>query len=202
MKTEPEAPLVILPGVSEEEFYSWSNEDSDWQYLGGDLVMEPSASDRHEAISGLLIALLLSYLGERGGGVVRGSRLAMRLDEKWSPEPDLLVVREERRHLIGEQRLEGPADLVIEIVSSAHPEIDLRRKLPRYREARIPEIWMIDPHQRSILVETLGGEGYGSQTLAAGRLASVVVPGFWIEVAWLWQEPLPPPLACLRQILG
>jgi Uma2 family endonuclease len=201
METQPEAPHIIQ-GVSEEEFYSWSDEDSDWQYLGGDLVMEPSASDRHEDLFSFLNFLLRGFLGERGGGVVRGSRLAMRLDEKWSPEPDLLVVREERRHLISEQRLEGPADLVIEIVSSAHPEIDLRRKLPRYREARIPEIWMIDPHQRSILVETLGADGYGSQTLAAGRLASVVVPGFWIEVAWLWQEPLPPSLSCLRQILG
>jgi Uma2 family endonuclease len=201
METQPEAPHIIQ-GVSEEEFYSWSDEDSDWQYLGGDLVMEPSASDRHEDLFSFLNFLLRGFLGERGGGVVRGSRLAMRLDEKWSPEPDLLVVREERRHLISEQRLEGPADLVIEIVSIAHPEIDLRRKLPRYREAQIPEIWMIDPHKRSILVETLGGEGYGSQTLAAGRLASVVVPGFWIEVAWLWQEPLSPSLSCLRQILG
>jgi len=30
----------------------------------------------------------------------------------------------------------------------------------------------------------------------------MVLPGFWIEVAWLWQEPLPSTLACLRQILG
>jgi Uma2 family endonuclease len=200
METQPEAPHIIQ-GVSEEEFYSLPDDDCNWQYLGGDLVMEPAASDRHEDLFSFLMTLLRDYLGERGGGVVRGSRFAMRLDEKWSPQPDLLVVREARRHLIAEQRLEGSADLVIEIISAGHPEIDLQRKLPRYREARVPEIWMIDPRKRSIRVETLA-EGYDIQTLAAGRLASAVVPGFWIEVAWLWQEPLPPTLVCIRQILG
>jgi hypothetical protein len=29
-----------------------------------------------------------------------------------------------------------------------------------------------------------------------------VVPGFWIEVAWLWAEVLPSTMACLREILG
>jgi hypothetical protein len=55
---------------------------------------------------------------------------------------------------------------------------------------------------RSIRVETLSSEGYRSRTLTEGRLASTVVPGFWIDVTWLWQEPLPPVLGCLRQILA
>jgi hypothetical protein len=29
-----------------------------------------------------------------------------------------------------------------------------------------------------------------------------VVPGFWIELSWLWQVDLPPLLKCLREILG
>lgn len=201
MKTENEVPLII-PGVTEEEFYSWPDDGFDWQYLGGEMVMEPAPSDRHEDLFSFLNALLRWYLDERGGGVVRGSRSAMRLDEKWSPQPDVMVVRDERRHALGEQRLEGPADLVIEILSPGHPEIDLRRKLPRYREERIPEIWLIDPFKRSVLVETWSATGYSVRTLAAGRLDSVVVSGFWIEVAWLWQEPLPSSVACLRQILG
>jgi Uma2 family endonuclease len=201
MKTEEEIPLII-PGVTEEEFYAWPDDGFDWQYLGGEMVMEPSPSDRHEDLFSFLHTLLRIYVDERGGGVVRGSRSAMRLDEKWSPQPDLMVVREERRQALGEQRLEGAADLVIEILSRGHPEIDLRRKLPRYREERIPEIWMIDPLERSVQVETWGDAGHTSRTLAAGRLDSTVVRGFWIEVAWLWQEPLPSSAACLRQILG
>jgi len=202
MKTETDTPLVIT-GVTEEEFYSLDEDDDvDWQFLGGDLVREPSASYQHETIFSFLAFLFQGYLEERGGGVAIGSRFAMRLDPKWSPEPDLLVVREERRHLIGPRRLEGPADLVIEIVSGGHPELALRRKLPRYREARVPEIWTLDPFKRSIQVDVLTAGGYDTDTLTAGRLATAVVPGFWIDVAWLWQEPLPSRHACLHQILA
>ena len=35
-----------------------------------------------------------------------------------------------------------------------------------------------------------------------GRLASRVLPGFWLEAAWLWQEPLPPVHRVLREIGG
>ncbi|HXM71445.1 MAG TPA: Uma2 family endonuclease [Thermoanaerobaculia bacterium] len=124
----------------------------------------------------------------------------MRLDPKWSPEPDLLVVRAERRHLMAPQRLEGPADLVIEIASPGR--LDLRKKLPRYHQARLPEIWIVDPYARSIRVDTLEAGGYQTRTQAAGPLHSAVLPRFWIDVAWLWQDPLPAPLSCLRQILA
>jgi len=126
----------------------------------------------------------------------------MRLDERWSPEPDLLVVREERQHLLQKQYLDGPADLVIEIVSEGDPRYEVREKLPRYREAGIPEIWLIDPLTQTVLAERREPDGYVETRLGSGRLSSTVVPGFWIEVGWLWQERLPSTLACLQQILG
>jgi Uma2 family endonuclease len=194
--------LLIKPGVGEEEFYAMG-EDSNWEYLDGRLVMSP-ASKRHEQIFRFLVFLLHAYLEERGGGEVLGSRYPMRLDERWSPEPDLLVVRDERRHLMGPKFLDGPADLVIEIASDGDPRFEAREKLPRYREARIPEIWLIDPFQRVLLVSRLNATtgAYDEARLAAGRIESAVVPGFWLEVDWLWQDRLPSTLACLQQILG
>lgn len=201
MLADLEPPYVVIkPDVSEEEFYALG-EDSDWEYLDGRLVMSP-ASDRHEDLFSFLLTLLRGFLDERGGGVVRGSRYPMRLDERWSPEPDLLIVRDERRHLLKTQRLEGPADWVIEIASEGDPQYDRREKLPRYRQARIPEIWLVDPFQKRVFVERLEGEGYETEEAASGRLQSTVIPGFWIDPAWLWQEDLPSTLACLRQVLG
>jgi Uma2 family endonuclease len=115
---------------------------------------------------------------------------------------DLMVVQEENLGRMGEQRLEEPADLVIEIVSAGDLRFEEREKLPRYRQARIPEIWLIDPYAESIRVETLTTRGYQTTTLRDGSLASTIVPGFWIEVGWLWREPLPSSFACLREILG
>jgi Uma2 family endonuclease len=202
MFVELEPPyLVIKPGVREEEFYALAGEDSEWEYLDGRLVMSP-ASNRHEDLFRFLLTLVSSYLDGRGDAIVRGSRYPMRLDERWSPEPDLLVVRKERRHLVGPQRLEGPADWVIEIASEGDPGFDAREKLPRYREAGIPEIWLIDPFERKVLVERKSESGYTRAEQATGRLESTVVPGFWIDVSWLWQGELPSTLSCLRQLLG
>jgi hypothetical protein len=46
------------------------------------------------------------------------------------------------------------------------------------------------------------GKKYSTITVADGRLTSAVVKGFWLEAAWLWAEPLPGVLTCLRDILG
>jgi Uma2 family endonuclease len=188
--------------VLEDYFYSEIGEGDDRELLAGELVVREPASLHHEDLSAFLLVLLRVFLEERGVGVVQGSRYPMRLDERWSPEPDVMVVREERRALRSPQRLEGPADLVIEITSASRPRADLRLKLPRYREAKIPEIWLIDHFACSLRAETYGPDGYRATTLGSGHLASTVIPGFWIEVSWLWQEPLPRVTSCLRQILA
>ncbi len=201
MQVELEPPFVVVrSGVTEDDFYRLAGEDSEWEYLDGRLVMSP-ASDRHEDLFRFLITLLSGFLDERGGAVVRGSRYPMRLDANWSPEPDLLVVLDERRHLMTAQRLEGPADLVIEIASESDPEFDSRDKLPRYQQAGIPEIWLIDPFAESLQVYTKTASGYGSRTASSGRVDSSVVAGFWIDADWLWQDQLPSTFACLRLIL-
>jgi Uma2 family endonuclease len=201
MQADLEPPyLLIKPGVPEEEFYALG-EDSGWEYLDGRLVMSP-ASDRHEDLFRFLITLFSAFLDVRGGGVVRGSRYPMRLDARWSPEPDLFVVLDERRHLLKPQRLEGPADLVVEIASEGDPKFELREKLPRYKEAGVPEIWLLNRFDRSVLVEVKTPEGYDTRVLSSGRLESRVIPRFWIEVEWLWQDELPSTFACLQKILG
>jgi Uma2 family endonuclease len=193
--------LIVKPGISEEEFYRVADEDSDWEYLDGRILMHSPTSDQHENLFRFLLTLLSAYLDEKRGAVVRDSRYPMRLDAKRSPEPDILVVREHRRQLMTPRRLEGPADMVIEIVSESDPGLDYREKLPRYRQAGIEEIWIINPFENEILAEVNTLTGYATQVLSSGRLESKVLSGFWIEVSWLWQEELPSTLACLREIM-
>ncbi len=37
---------------------------------------------------------------------------------------------------------------------------------------------------------------------AEGEYHSHTLPGFWLRVEWLWQEPLPHPLRALGEIVG
>lgn len=203
MSLELEPPFVLVKPITDEaEFYALADEDSPWELLGGRLVTSP-ASDRHEDLFSFLNALLRGWLDERGGGVVRGSRYPMRLDPRWSPEPDLLVVTDAHRDRITRQRLEGPADLVIEIASEGDPTFDEREKLPRYQQAGIPEIWLVSPPNGTVRVlRRQPGSDYTSVEATQGTLASEVLPGLRIQVDWLWQEPLPSAVACLRAMLA
>lgn len=194
--------LIVKPFASEEDFYREAGEDTNWEYLDGRIVMHSPASKRHEELFRFLMFLVSGYADGRGGGIVLGSRYPMRLDARWSPEPDLLVVRPDRQHLLKQAYLDGAADLVIEIASDSDPGLDRREKLPRYREAGIEEIWLVDPFEQRVLVETKELRGYVARTLASGRLESRILPGFWIDVSWLWRDRLPSTLECLRQIPG
>jgi Uma2 family endonuclease len=195
--------LIVKPGMTENDFYRLANEDSDWEYLDGRIVMHSPASRRHEDMFRFLLTLFSGFLDERKGAVVLGSRYPMRLDPDWSPEPDLMVVKDSRRHLMTAQRLEGAADLVVEIVSESDPRLDYREKLPRYREAGIEEIWIVDPFQKQVHVETKSGkQDYQVVSISSGRLESSSIPEFWIDCSWLWQEKLPSTMQCLRAILG
>jgi len=92
--------------------------------------------------------------------------------------------------------------MVIEIVSESDPGLDYREKLPRYREAGIEEIWIVDPFRSQVLVSHRGAAGYDERRVSSGHLESRVIPGFWIELTWLWLDELPASLECLRAILG
>ena len=165
------------------------------------IVMHSPATRRHEDLFRFLFLILGQYLSMRGGARLLGSRYPMRLDPKWSPEPDLMVVLDENRHRFTEQRLEGPADLVVEIVSAHDAHLIYKEKLPEYVAAGIPEIWIVDPPRGEVLVDRAAGGARESRAARAGRLASCVVPGFWIDAGWLFRAELPPAHECLEAIL-
>lgn len=202
MQLEVEPPFVVVRPVADEGAYYALDEDSPWELLDGRLVMS-AASHRHEELFRFLMTLLSGWLDERGGGVALGSRYPMRLDERWSPEPDLLVVTDAHRHRLTPQYLDGPADLVVEIASDGDPGLDEREKLPRYRQAGVPEVWLVSPQTSRVRAERRRPDGgYDTGHHRTGTLESAVLPGVWIDVAWLWADPLPSAIACLRELLA
>ena len=60
---------------------------------------------------------------------------------------------------------------------------------------------LVDPFKGEVGVERKLRAGFGAQTLSSGRLKVGGVPGFWIEVGWLWQADFPSTVRCLRDIL-
>jgi Uma2 family endonuclease len=114
-------------------------------------------------------------------------------------EPDLLFVAAARRHLLDQQRLNGPADLVVEIVSPESAARDRADKFDEYQGAGVREYWVVDVREGKERVDfwLLAEDGRYRAALpdGAGVYRSTVLGGFWLDTAWLWQEPLPSALA-------
>jgi Uma2 family endonuclease len=96
---------------------------------------------------------------------------------------------------------------VVEIVSEESRRRDMETKLAEYERGGVREYWLIDYAGRWARFHVLGDDGRYHSTgpgpsgiWTEGVYSSTAIEGFWIDVGWLWQEPLPQVLAVLRKL--
>jgi Uma2 family endonuclease len=161
------------------------------------------ASDHHQDLVGFLITILRLFNESQQAGWVRVAPFLMRTDVKPSGRaPDILFVTKERMHLIQPTFLDGPADLIVEIISPESIGRDRGDKFVEYEAAGVREYWLIDPLRQQVEFYQLNEQGlYRAAALDAdGIYHSHVLTGFWLRAAWLWQKPLPPVLSVLKEL--
>lgn len=186
-----------------EEFLAWCDEDTWADWVDGEVQMVSPASRRHQVLRGFLEAVLTIYVERRALGGVLGAPFLMRLANVPSGrEPDVLFVAAEHQDRLRETYLEGPADLVVEIVSPESRLRDRGEKFAEYELGGVREYWLLDPEQRRADFYRLDAEGRYQRAPVDpdGIYRSEVLPGFWLRVAWCWQDPLPPVLTVLREL--
>ncbi len=191
--------------LSFEEFLAWCDEDTCAEWVDGRVVMLSPASDPHQNLVGFLTAVLRIYVESRGLGWVRNAPFLMRLANIPSGrEPDLLFVASEHRSRIRETYLDGPADLVVEIVSPESRLRDRGEKFAEYELGGVAEYWIVDPELRRADFYRLDSQGRYrlAEPEAGGVYRARAIPGFWLRVGGLWQEPLPSPLRTVAEIAG
>jgi Uma2 family endonuclease len=122
-----------------------------------------------------------------------------------SREPDILFVGRENLGRLRIERLEGPPDLVVEVVSQSSVREDKVRKFAEYEAAGVREYWLCDPRERQKTAEFFqlseNGIYVPAELDANGIYRSQVLPGLFLDEAWLWQDPLPNTQALLTGIL-
>jgi Uma2 family endonuclease len=184
-----------------EEFLAWADEDTLAEWVDGEVIMVSPASSRHQDMVDFLTSVIRVYIQSRGLGVLRSAPFQMKLEH--GREPDLIFVRQEHLDRLQETHLDGPADLVVEIMSPESVGRDRGEKFYEYARGGVPEYWLIDPQEQWAEFYQLQ-EGHYVPVLSGntGKYHSSVLPGFWLQVEWLWQEPLPSPIRALAEIVG
>jgi Uma2 family endonuclease len=192
-----------LGPVSFEQFMAWADEDTHAEWVDGEIVLMAPSNVEHLDLIGFLYTVIGGYVRANDLGRVFFAGLLMRLRTRPSGrEPDLVFIAAAHADRLRETYLDGPADLVVEIVSPDSVERDRVAKLAEYEAAGIPEYWLIDPLRRDAAFHRLGADGHYhlSPPDAEGVYRSPVLAGFPLGVAWLWQRPLPNPSNILQQL--
>ncbi len=135
--------------ITYEEFLAWCDEDTWAEWVDGEVVMVSPASVPHQEIKRLLVAILQTYVEQHDLGEVLDAPFQMRLAEiHRGREPDVLFIAKAHLARLKETYLDGPADVVIEIVSPESGPQDRGEKYYGYEAAGVREYWLIDPDRQ------------------------------------------------------
>lgn len=195
--------LLRIEGVSEALYDALTEleEDVKAELIDGVMIVHSPEKTRHEDVFGFMFPMMRIFAIQTKQAKVLGSMATVHLGTCRKVKPDIVAVREERKHIVTEDAIEGTPDLVVEIVSYSTRRYDFGEKRKVYEEAGVPEIWLVDFERKQVTVVRKVGQKYRSETKSKGVVRSQVLKGFWLQVDWLWQEELPDPMECLQVVL-
>ena len=181
--------------------YTWTDyqtwpEGERWEIIGGVAYnMSPAPSTKHQTVIGNFFGILHQKLA---GKICRPfiAPTDVKLSDVDVVQPDILVVCDPGK--ITPTHIEGPPDLIVEVLSPSTSPKDLREKKALYERTGVQEYVVVDPLEnyanRFLLGDTGGfdkGTVFGPQeTLTLAKLEGIEIP-LWevFEVAGPEDKP-------------
>ena len=187
-------PSLLPARMTYEEFLRWDSDDQHVEWVNGRVVSMAPVGDVHQDLGRWLLALLTFFVDQYRLGAIRYEPFQMKTGPGLPGRaPDILFVGRRNLSRLKKNHLQGPADLVVEIVSPGSEATDRGEKYYEYEQGGVKEYWLIDPQRKQAEFYLLGRDRvYHVAPLTDGIFQSVVLKGLWLDVTWLWQKPLPP----------
>ena len=186
--------LSLYPDLrmSYEEFLTLPREvHGDW--IDGQVVLKGGQTDRHQDLFGPLAAAMRCWReAHHAGRSLVNFQMRTIPDGPGREVEYLCLTHEHYRERVRFTYVDGPADVVFEILGDATRERDLQMRA-EYAAGGVPEYWMIDPEQKRVEVCRLTCDGTYETACdgSSGVLRSEVFPGLWFRTEWLLEEPSP-----------
>ena len=167
------------------EDYAQLPEGAPYQLIGGELVMSPAPTPRHQRISRKLNRALDRFVEDHDLGEVFYAPIDVYLSEIDTPQPDILFIAKARLDIIGEKYIEDAPDLIMEILSPSTAYYDLKKKKGLYEASGVKEYWIVDPEVREIEVYALveGRFELFGREAGQGTITSKLLAGFSVDLA-------------------
>jgi len=171
------------------DYLEWEGQER-YELIDGEAFMMSSPSVAHQA---LLMGLSLDFGNWLQGKPCRvfAAPLDVRLfpkedkSDRTIVQPDLLVVCDKNK--LDKGSVNGPPDLIIEIVSPSNTYSELFRKFNYYLKAKVREYWVVDPELKSVSVHIYEDGRYIITAYNDNdRIPVTVLDGLEISLESLW----------------
>ncbi len=158
-----------------------------YEIIDGDLYMTPAPLTRHQMIAIRLSHVLMTYLETHPIGTALAAPCDVLLSDVDILQPDLLVVLQDGIARITDKNVQGPPDLVIEILSpgTAARDRDLKRK--RYEHFGVREYWLVDPDRNTVEILRLEQNRFTRTSLTPrpSQASSTILSDLILDLAWI-----------------
>lgn len=142
-----------------EDLFSLPDDGKRYEIIAGELYEMPSPSYDHAAAIINLIFILGPIVRALGGSIVTAPLDVFFADAN-PVQPDIVVLLPDRLKYISRRGVEGPPDLLIEVLSPSNPEHDRQRKRALYARGGVREYWIVSPEAGTIEVLVLEGDSF------------------------------------------
>ncbi|HEY0756398.1 MAG TPA: Uma2 family endonuclease [Ktedonobacteraceae bacterium] len=159
-----------------------------YEVLKGVLYISPAPTPNHQSISVRLVAFLFQFVEAAGIGRIFHAPTDVELAPGDIVQPDVFVLLNAGLEQIGEKRVFGGPDLVVEILSPSTMSDDLHGKRDAYERAQVSEYWIVNPGERVVELFILESGVYRSLGAFQGDdvLPTRIVPGWSVPVERLF----------------
>lgn len=204
---EASAEFELRIPMTYAQFLTELNEDVHAEWVDGETILFMPPKPDHQRVVSFLLTVIRLFVEHFNQGEILTAPVEMKpTPDSNSREPDLLFVARDNLERFGDAKLEGPADLVVEIISPESENRDTVDKLREYEAEGIQEYWIIDSRadKKRAIFYVLDNNGYYRRVHPdrEGIYTSTVLTGFWLNVEWLWANPQPSALEAFALIVG
>ena len=173
-----------------EDYLLFPEDGKRHEIIEGEHYVSPSPITQHQRILGRLFAALNNFLQQHPLGEVFIAPMDVVLSDLDIVQPDLLFIASSNAGIITEKNMQGPPNMVIEILSESTRKTDevVKRKL--YARYGVQEYWVVDPELETVKVYRMTGTNYlrvSELSREAGEsLTTPILPDFVIGLAQIF----------------
>ena len=136
-----------------------------YELVEGELFVVPAPNLYHQQILGKLWTSIYNHARANHRGEVFLAPCDVVLCEFTVVQPDLVFVASEHMAILTDANIQGPPDLVVEILSPSTGQRDLGIKRNLYAKYSVPEYWIVDPDAKTVEVLSLTETGYRTEVI-------------------------------------